>query len=354
MGVISGQAAEVLQWSKTAYMGSSLSFYFALGLIILGNGLFKSPVATMVGMFYREAGAHKDAGYTLYYMAVNLGSFVAPLIVGLVGEYYGWHLGFTLAGIGMLCGLTLLLWKQRLLGEVGEKLPVEDRHHHMELTPLTSVEKQRLIALLVFIVFATLFIAAYEHTGGLMNLFLLDDTNRVIGDFVVPTTWFQSLNPLLVIAGAPVLAWLWVELAKLGRSPQMPIKFVIGFVVLAFSYLFMIFAALELVASADGKSGMLWVVLWYFFLTLAELIVLPLYYSSLNTMAPKRYSAMIMGCGLLALSIGSWLASRIGAWVVEQSYLTGFIFLALFTLGAATLPWALNTRLKRWMHLDHP
>jgi len=186
-----------------------------------------------------------------------------------------------------------------------------------------------------------------------MNLFLFNDTNRLVGNFEVPTTWFQSLNPLLVVAGAPVLAWLWVKLAKLGRFPQMPVKFVIGFVVMAFSYLFMIFAALDLTASADGKSGMLWVVLWYVFLTLAELIVFPLYFSSLNTMAPKRYSAMIMGCGLLALSAGSWLASRIGAWIVEQSYFTGFVFLAMFSLGVAILPWVLNTRLKRWMHLAH-
>ncbi len=343
----------LMTWSTLAYFIASISFYSALILIIIGNGLFKAPVATMVGLFYPKAGPDKDAGYTLYYMSINVGAFLAPLVVGFIGEIYGWHLGFTLAGIGMLFGLALLIWKQKLLPEAeGNHVSPSDMSGLNADRELSLRDWDRVIALIFLVLLATLFQVVYEQQGSLINIFAYRETDRWLAGFEIPATWFQSLNPLLVIVAAPVIAWLWVKLDNIGRLPSLPIKFAIGLLLLSAAWVCMIIGAAGLGVDTQAKASMTWLVLWFVFITAGELIAFPLYFSALSSLAPIPYRAMTMGAGYIALSAGSFLASRVGAQIVEQGYIEGFTFMAVMAFGFALLPVVMNKTVKRWMHLN--
>jgi len=358
-----------------AFPAAPASFYLGLLLLVVGNGFFKPNISTMVGDLYVQGDARRDSAFTIFYMGVNTGAFLAPLICSTLGEdpEWGWRVGFFAAGVGMVLSVIIqLAFARRYLGEVGI-VPGAKRARALAggvKEPLTAVERDRIRVVFVMFVFVMMFWAAFEQAGGLMNLFADRYTDRVVGSFTVPTGWFQSLNPLFIVTLGPVLAWLWSRLGETGRNPATPVKMFIGLFLVAIGFVFLVFAVFEMQAAADAKAGMMWLVLAYLFHTLGELCISPVGLSMITKLAPLRLASLMMGVWFLINFFANTLAGYIGAfsgnmgeypWMVsiasdfgvrpEHAGLLGIfgsITLVLVVFGA--LLWALSARIVGWMH----
>jgi POT family proton-dependent oligopeptide transporter len=213
--LLGGTLMAIGQFTLFAATPHSLSlFYVGLGFIICGNGLFKPNISAIVGDLYPQGDARRDGGFTIFYMGINLGAFIAPLITSTLGESdsWGWRYGYLAAGIGMTISVLLqLLLAQKYLGDLG-KIPgrLAARSASGQPQPLTKVEFDRLRVILFLFIFVTMFWLAFEQAGGLMSLFAAEHTDRMVGSFEIPAGWFQSLNPLFILSFAPLFAWLWV------------------------------------------------------------------------------------------------------------------------------------------------
>ncbi len=342
-----GAAFDTLVWS---YLFTGWSFYLAIGCLIIGNGLFKPNMSTIVGGLYDPTDPRRDSGYTIFYMGINIGAFLANLVAGTVGEIWGYHYGFTIAGIGMVAGLVCLLALQgRLLGDVGIEAPHKARLLEDRPQKLTSDEIDRLKAIFVFGIFSVVFWTGFEQAGGLMNLYTFNKVDRSLFGFTVPTTWFQSLNPMFIFLFAPLVSALWIVLGDRGRNPSTPVKFGIALVLMAAGFACMMASALEW--QATGSTNMMWLVGAYFFHTMGELCISPVGLSLVNQLAPVRMASMMMGMWFLSFSAAGWLAGRVGAMAATWSEYTVFLGLALASLIAALVIFLLKGKLVAWMHL---
>lgn len=291
-------------------------FYVGLGLIIAGNGLFKPNISTIVGDLYPQGDARRDSAFSIFYMGINLGAFLAPFVTSTLGESpdYGWRWGYFAAGIGMsLAVATQLLLFQRFLGDIG-KVPgaKQDQLNAGGVKkPLTKIEFDRLRVILFLFVFVTVFWLAFEQAGGLMNIYAQDYTNRMIGETEIKAGYFQSLNPLFILLFAPVFSVMWVALNKRDKSPDAPIKIFAGLVLTAIGFLFLIFGLYEI--QLYGKANMMWLVLAYLFHTLGELCISPVGLSLMTKLAPLRLASLVMGIWFLMPAIASFLAGFVGA-----------------------------------------
>ncbi len=191
------------------------AFYGGLGLMIIGNGLFKANISTMVDDLYPEGDNRRDGAFTIFYMGINLGSLLAGVIAGTAVSMYGWKAGFAASGIGMLVSLLLqLVFAKRLLGNIGiEPAAKRDaaKNASGKKEPLTAIERDRLKVIMFLGLFVVVFWAGFEQAGGLMNIFTQEYTDRMIGSFEVPAAWFQSLNPFFIITLAPIIASFWIK-----------------------------------------------------------------------------------------------------------------------------------------------
>jgi len=344
-------AALYVQPTIVAYLLSSWSFHIAIMLLITGNCLFKAPMATMVGLLYEKNDPRRDSAYTFHYAGANMGAFLAVLVAGTVGERFGWHYGFTVAGFGMLIGLSTFLWKKdTLLRGIGDKIAIDSNERASESEVLSSIERDRLKALLVFCAAALIFLAGYEQAAGLFNIYTYGQTDRFLGGFEIPATWFLSVNTLLVISLAPLFGWLWIILARRNQTPTLATKFSIGYVLLGLGFLLMVFAVLESQTAESGKSGMIWIVLVVVLHTLAELFIFPTAYSMVYRLSPARHNAMWMGMWFGSFGIGSWLASRIGAASQDFGLFTIFSGFVGMSITAVLALWMVRRKLFAWMH----
>ena len=226
---------------------SVTAFYLGLGLLIIGNGMFKPNISTMVGDLYEEGDNRRDGAFTIFYMGINLGSLLAGIIAGAASAAYGWKAGFLTAGIGMVISLvTQMVFAERLLGNIGKE-PAAKRAAAMNKSgkqePLTKQERDRMKVIMIMGLFVVIFWAGFEQAGGLMNIFSQQYTDRMIGSFEVPAAWFQSLNPFFVITLAPIIASIWVKMGP--KEPSSPIKFAMGLFFLAVGFLCMIGAVMQ-------------------------------------------------------------------------------------------------------------
>ncbi len=348
--VTSAQAVtQPLEW---AYLLTSWSFYLAIGFIILGNGLFKPNMTTLVGGLYTPTDSRRDSGFTIFYMGINLGAFLANLTAGTVGALWGWHYGFTIAGFGMLAGLIFLLkFQARFLGNVGLEAPHAKRKREgQKKMKLTRVERNRILAILVFGLFSIVFWTGFEQGGGLLNLYAFNKVDRVLFGFTVPTPWFQSLNPMFIIFFAPLISALWIGLSIKGRDPSTPLKFALALVLMGLGFVCMMVSAREW--AATGSTHMIWLVAAYLFHTLGELCISPVGLSLVNRLAPERMASMMMGVWFLSFSASGWLAGKVGAMAEALSELTIFTGLSVASFAAALILVALNKTLISWMHED--
>ncbi|AQS38868.1 amino acid/peptide transporter (peptide:H symporter) [Shewanella psychrophila] len=344
-----------------------LFFYIGLGTLIIGNGLFKPNISTMVGDLYEEGDHRRDGAFTIFYMGINVGAFLSGIIVGSVVSAYdgNFQMGFLCAGIGMVFSLIIqFFFAQRLLGDIGKypaaKLEKERAaaagKNDAKKEPLTKIERDRIKVIMVMGLFTIIFWAGFEQAGGLMNLFTNDFTDRMIGGWEVPTTWFQSLNAMFIVIFAPVIASIWIRLGK--NEPNSPVKFALGLVLLGIGFLFMIGAVLEMGGNPDAKSSMWWLVGAYFFHTMGELCLSPIGLSMVTKLAPLRIASLMMGAWFLfvaaANKIGGFVGSFIGHGGPKEEQLANamsiFAGIAITSAISGIVLYFMADKLVSWMH----
>jgi POT family proton-dependent oligopeptide transporter len=349
-------------------------FFLGLILIVLGTGLLKPNISAIVGDLYPEGGARRDAGFSIFYMGINTGAFVGQLVTGWLGETVGWHYGFGAAGVGMFLGLIVFwLTAGKTLGPIGLDItrhPDPQVQARQERTTklgvfvglgalalvfalanmgvvtldaqviggymtfvlvglafgffiyvfavggITTDEKKRIAVIFVLFIFASIFWGAFEQAPTSLNLFARDFTDRQLGGFEIPATWFQSVNSFFIIVCAPIFAWIWLGLAKRGFDLSSPAKFALGLLLAGIGFFIMIFAANRIVASGGTELvSPWWLVASYFFQTLGELCLSPVGLSSMTKLSPRKYVGQMMGIWFLATSVGNLVAGLVGGHV---------------------------------------
>lgn len=337
------------------------AFYSGLALLIFGTGLLKPNVSTIVGQLYSTSDKRRDAGFSIFYIGINLGAF-SPLIVGWVGEEVNWRLGFATSAVGMLIGVVQYLITKKYLGEAGrhpvrsgspEKIGGQKRNAGfligaavLALVVLVALNSRGIInisvesisdtlgwlllavslgvfawmifgkgwsteerkrAAAIFVLFAAscVFWGAYEQAGSSLNLFAARNTDRHVLGYEFPASWFQWMQPLFVLILAPLFAWLWVRLGK--REPSSPAKFSVGLLFVGLSFLVLVPAA--------GRMGVSpnWLNFCYFLSVVGEMCLSPVGLSAMTKLAPVRTAGFVMGVWFLSLSIGNWMAGRAGS-----------------------------------------
>ncbi|RKD83887.1 peptide MFS transporter [Kushneria marisflavi] len=350
-------------------------FYIGLILLVLGSGIFKTCISVMVGTLYEEGDARRDGGFSIFYMGINLGAVIAPLITGLAMESGGWHWGFGAGGLGMLIALiifrlTAIPTMKRFDREHGREsnwdAPVNQRRHVgigvaaclllvalitalgltgvitfnpvaiattmsyvvglcvlgwfiylMFFSGLNRHEQARVIVCLILFMAAALFWASFEQQPTSYNLFASDYTDRQVLGFDIPVLWFQSLNPLFIIVLAPLFGWLWPAMARRGFEPSSAAKFSAGLVFAAAGFGLMMMAAWQVVDGADQVSS-LWIVSSLLLLTLGELCLSPVGLSTMTELAPMSMRGQIMGIWFAATALGNLVAGLIGGHVSPE------------------------------------
>nr|WP_094751969.1 peptide MFS transporter [Psychromonas sp. CD1] len=327
------------------------SFYLGLAFIIVGNGLFKPNVSSMLGDLYPANDKRRDGAFTIFYMGINVGSLLAGIVVGVVTGIMGWKSGFFAAGIGMLISLVIqMLFAQRYLGDIGKipgaKLALENNKSKKE--PLTKIEIDRLKVIMIMGLFVVVFWAGFEQAGGLMNLYSHDYTDRVIANFEVPSSWFQSLNPFFIIILAPILAIIWGKMGP--KEPNTPVKFALALFFLALGFLCMIGAVMEQGGDLTVKTSMMWLVGAYFFHTLGELCLSPIGMAMITKLAPLRLASLMMGSWFAFNALSNYIAGVVGAHVETLGALDIFAGIAISSIIAGVVLLAFSNTLIRWMH----
>ncbi len=378
------------------------TFYLGLVLVVLGTGLLKPNISAIVGDLYPEGGARRDAGFTIFYMGINLGAAIGPLVCSTLGEKLNWHYGFGAAGVGMVLGLVQLRLTRRHLGKAGLR-PGQDKDlspkqrgtlvggigavllliglglggvfkinpvalargtttfivavailyfaYVLVFCDLDKTERQRVGVVFILFLGSALFWSGFEQAGSSFNLFAERYTARRVAlfDFVIPAGWFQSLGPVFIITLAPLMAALWVTLGRRNLNPSLPIQFGLGLLLLSVGFLVM--AGASRVVAAGHKVWPTWLVVTYLVHTFGELCLSPVGLSSVTKLAPRRLVGQMMGIWFLASSLGNLIAGLLaGAFKAEAvaqmpwqylriAFLPAAVGLALILLAKPIMRW---------------
>jgi proton-dependent oligopeptide transporter, POT family len=347
---------------------SKPAFFAGLVLIVMGTGLLKPNISAIVGDLYPAADARRDAGFSIFYMGINVGALAAPLITGFLGERVGWHYGFGAAGVGMVIGLiTYRIRAGETLGPLGvlpSGTPEQQRtvknvtmlllaliglvmlltmtgaltinaisvgNRMRDVMVATAVayfgylflfagldpnEKKRIFVILILAIFATIFWSAFEQAPTSLNLFAQDFTDRNLLGWEVPVSWLQSVNSFFVITLAPVFAALWVTMAQRGREFSSLAKFTFGLLFAGLGFYLMVLAANAVIAGGPGtRVSMWWLTGSYLLQTLGELSLSPVGLSSMTKLSPRRFVGQMMGVWFLATALGNLIAGLVGGHV---------------------------------------
>ncbi|MFL1013068.1 peptide MFS transporter [Flavisericum labens] len=378
------------------------AFYTGLGLVILGVGLLKPNISTMVGGLYKQGDIRRDKGFSIFYIGINLGSLLATLTVGLVVVEWGWHAGFGLAGVVMVLGLINYIGGKKYLSQVGNFEPSTNDEDEVSYGKLYSklfsspkqlvitgilllasfigwyfmdwgygllfvfltaiaalmmmiyrelnsqVYKDRFVVLLLSFIMVIIFWGAFEQAGGLMNLYTDTKTDRVLFGWEIPTVMFQSLNAGFIILFATLVASIWAKRQLKGKEASSLFKMALGIIIMGFGFLFMVFAAMEFEKS--GTSSMIWLVLAYLFHTLGELCLSPVALSFITKLAPAKYASLMMGVYFASSGLGNKVAGIVGESASEFGEYTIFSGILIFTVIVGTLFIFLLKPLKRLTH----
>ena len=330
---------------------NELFFFTGLILIILGVGLLKPNISTLVGNLYKINDLRRDQGFTIFYIGINVGAFLASIIVGYVGEVFGWHYGFSLAGFGMLLGqISFLIGKKNII-EVSKKTSaISTFSFKMKKHKLSSIELDRVKLILISSLILVIFWASFEQAGGLLNIFAYEKTNRYISllNFEIPASWFQSINPLLIIVLGYSVSVFWMNLKKKGMLATSIFKISIGIIIMGLGFIFMIFASIE--SEIYGKSSTYWLFLAYLFFTIGELCASPVILSYITKLSPEKLTASIMGIYFATIGLGNKLAGSIGQYsqaLGEKLIFTGITLICVFVGGLVII---MHKRLIRLSH----
>ena len=377
-------------------------FYLGLFLIVLGTGLLKPNISVMVGQLYSQDDKRRDAGFTIFYMGINVGGFFSPFVCGYLGQQINWHYGFAAAGVGMVLGLIQYVLGGRALGDAGrdpvrESTPAAQRALErraliwvvgslavvgalglgmatglLQVTPgqiadaagylllivtvvffgwlflageWTPDERRRLYVIGVFFLAAALFWSVFEQAGSTLNLFADRDTRNEFLGFGFPSSWFQSVNPIFIIVFAPMVAWIWLRLGS--REPSSPLKFSLGLIGVGLGFILLIPAA-EL-AAAGTKVSPMWLLSTYFIHTIAEICLSPVGLSSMTRLAPARIVSLMMGVWFLAASVGNYIGGQLGGLYESLPLDVLFGRVGLFAVACGVLMLLLSARFARMM-----
>jgi proton-dependent oligopeptide transporter, POT family len=317
-------------------------FYPALATIALGNGLFTPSLPSQIDTLYRPDDPRRGWAYNVYYVGINIGGFLAPLICGTLGEFYGWHWGFGAAGVGMLTGLIIYI-----LG--GKHLPDQVRvvkRVAAPAAPAASAGNFRTTFLLLFAVglAVTVFRGAYEQVGNTVALWADVGIDRGTAVLTIPMTWFQALNPLLVIMMTPVLLARWRRRADLGRADSSMKKMALGALIVAAAYLLLSVVAF---AAGGGRASWIWLVLFFVIFTLGELYILPTGLGLFARLAPIGYGATTVAAWFVAISAGTFSAGVVGTLWAHMSHAQFFAVLTAISLIASAMLFALDRAIRR-------
>jgi POT family proton-dependent oligopeptide transporter len=314
-------------------------FYFGLLLIILGTGLLKPNVSTIVGTLYTRDDPRRDSGFSLFYMGINTGAFFAPLVTGWLGQKINWHIGFAAAGVGMVFGLIQYVMGQKYLVPAEEQptpqtVAVESvKTVAAEPKGFTSQEWGRIAAACILTLFALIFWAGFEQAGSSLTLFADRATQLVILGFTYPSSWFQSVEPLFVIVLSLFFAWFWLKLGP--REPSSPAKFTLGLFFLSLSFLLVVPAARYFQQSGQRVSPW-WLIGLYFLQAVGELCLSPVGLSMVTKLSPARIVGFMMGIWFFATAMGNyvagWVAGLVGTRSFSEVFMIAFVTSAVVTL----------------------
>ncbi len=378
------------------------TFYLGLMLITIGTGLLKPNISAIVGDLYPEGGARRDAGYSVYYMGINLGGFLGPLLCGYFGEGMNWHLGFSLAGFGMAAGLIQYRRGLRHLGDAGKldlgdtgALARKSRNFYVTMAavgaivvlavllvrsgavslPLTTVarslgvgivgltilyfvylmvagghttmEKRRLGVIFWLFLLAALFWSGFEQAGSSLNLFAEGLTDRVMLGWEMPASWLQSVNSFFIVMLAPVFGTLWVWLANRRANPSIPVKFGLGLLGLAMGFFVIAWGAAN--ATPENPASPAWLVVMYFLHTCGELALSPVGLSSMTKLAPRNRVGQMMGVWFVASALGNLIAGLVAGTLETLAPMDLFRTVALITGGLGLFALVVSPAIKRLM-----
>ena len=327
-------ADRLLGQRRTVILGASLMaaghflmaferwFLLALAVLILGNGCFKPNISTQVGSLYAPGDHRRDRAFSIFYVGINLGAFLAPLVCGTLGETYGWHYGFAAAGIGMTLGLAIYLAATPSLPR--DAFVRRDTSHKMDRAGWRAIG-----ALLVLFIPVSLFWATYEQQGNTIALWADGFTDRHVFGAEIPVTWFQAFNPLMIFAFTPFIVALWRRQGK--REPSTVVKLAIGLALNAASWLLMA-AAAQL--TGGGQASWLWLFAFFVVITVGELYLSPTSLSLVTKVAPAGVLSMMMGVWLSTSFVGGFLAGYLGTFWSAMSKPGFFLMLAVISAAA--------------------
>lgn len=325
------------------------TFYAGLVLIVIGTGLLKPNVSTIVGSLYEDGDARRDAGFSVFYMGINLGAFIGPIIAGGLAQKVNWHLGFAMAGVGMVLGLI-----QYVVG----RSHIEPGLARLAARPkplktaggggggFSAQEWKRIAVVFVLFVFASIFWGAYEQAGSTLNLFGDRYTNNTVLGFSYPSSWYVSVQAFFVIALSPVFAWIWIKLGP--RQPSVPAKFALALLFAGLAFVLLVPAG----AAAQGggiKVSPLWLVAAYFIEEWGELCLSPVGLSAVTKLAPTRIVSLMMGVFFLSNSLGNKLAGWTAGFFSSMPLSQLFGAVAAVCLVAAVIMFALVKPVKGLM-----
>lgn len=332
----------------TLSLDNMFAFYSGLILIVSGVGCLKPNISTMVGGLYKEGDPRRDDGFTIFYIGINIGAASAPLLVGYIGEVYGWHIGFALAGIGMLFGQVVYVWGLKFLKEVGNYVPVKKVTGSTKNVPLTKIEKDRIIVLLISFVIVIVFWGAYEQAGGLMNLYTKAKIDRVVFGWEIPTSLFQSVPAFFVIIFGTIVGKYWTKRSLKGKEASSLFKMAMGMIIMGTGFLMMSGAALD---SMGGEKAMLiWLILSYLLQVIGELSISPVALSFITKLAPLKYASIMMGIYFAATGLGNKLAAVVGGLAANAGELEVFTGIFIFCLAFGLLLFVFFKKLKALTH----
>jgi POT family proton-dependent oligopeptide transporter len=320
-------------------------FYAGLALIVIGTGLLKPNVSTLVGSLYPQGDARRDGGFSIFYMGINVGALIGPLVAGYLAQKVNWHIGFASAGVGMALGLVQLALGKRYLRAAIERTalataalagsPAGDETPATGRFTFTRDEWKRLFAIAVFFVFGILFFAGYEQAGSTLNLFADRYTRLDVFGYSFPSSWFQSVQPIFVILLVPVFAWTWQNLGA--KEPSITGKYALGLFFMGLSYLVLVPAGGMAQAGEGMRVSPWWLVVSYAISEFGEICIYPVGMSAVSKLAPPRIVGLMMGVWFLSIAFGNKLAGWVAGFIESMPLQTLFAVMAAVLVVAGLI-----------------
>jgi len=326
------------------------AFYCGLALIISGVGALKPNISTLVGGLYKAGDIKRDAGFTLFYIGINIGAFTAPLLVGYYGEKVDWQLGFSLAGFGMILGQIVFVFGQKHLLGIGDAPKKSTTEEVIPNVPLTKIEKDRMVVLLLSFLIMIVFWGAYEQAGGFMNLYAKQTVDRVVFGYEIPASFLQSLHAFYVILIGVPMAGFWLWWKKKGKEASAIYKMAIGTIVMGFGFMALMGAAYDVTIIGLEKAPLYWMLIAYLLHVVGELSSSPVALSFITKLAPAKYASFMMGAYFAVTGLGNKLAGIIGEAAEKMGALEVFTAVTIFCLVFGLLLLVFVKKLKALTH----